>query len=786
MTNDRPEVLVQALAFHAAGCSVIRARSDGSKAPLGKWTEYQHFRPAPEALTAWFSLDRTPGMGLVCGAVSGNLELLEFEHRAMHLLGPATELMKAAGLGELWARLSAGYTEATPSGGVHFLYRVIGMPVPGNTKLARRPATTAELADRPLEAVQCMIETRGEGGFVVVAPSNGTTHPTGKPWVLLAGGPATIPTITAEEHQALHAVMRTFDRMPVVPAGSPLAAPVAMPVVESGVFSAPAKSVVGNGGASPGDDFNRRATWPEILQPYGWQEVYTSGDTTYWRRPDKRIGISATTGHGGDWLYVFSTSTVFQAERTYTKFGAYTELVHGGDFANAARTLRAQNYGDPLHVPAVPGIGLSVVDVPLPELDDDETTELYPVVDWKAAWAAAPEDVAWLCEPLIEKGRSYSLYSPPKAGKSLLALEMAAALATGRAVLGNVALPPIRVLYVDMENTVDELVERLSAMGYKPEELDNLRYLSFPSLPALDSKLGGEHLLAVAQLHEAELVFLDTVSRMVDGEENAADTYLALYRFALVPLKARGVAIMRLDHSGKDMALGQRGSSAKSGDVDAVWRMTKRIETKTTVVIDLVRTDSRNAHGADALTLTRRFHPLRHEAAVEGGPGPDVMGLVERMDELGLSTDTGRDAARIALAAVGIKARNATLSAAVRHRKTALMSLSTVRDSWASDEPSEVDFTEPRAGRDTDRESAGQDCPGQSGTTPKNGAGATADPPVPKGGSDVVTPFGTVEHASEDSQESVGPKLCGACGERMTYDDGSGLHPMCDYDEGDS
>ncbi len=42
-----------------------------------------------------------------------------------------------------------------------------------------------------------------------------------------------------------------------------------------------------------------------------------------------------------------------------------------------------------------------------------------------------------------------------------LALEIAAGLASGRPVLGNPARPPISVLYVDMENSQDDIRERL-------------------------------------------------------------------------------------------------------------------------------------------------------------------------------------------------------------------------------------------------------------------------------------------------------------------------------------
>ena len=82
------------------------------------------------------------------------------------------------------------------------------------------------------------------------------------------------------------------------------------------------------------------------LTSHGWTNVYTRDGTTYWRRPGKDIGISATTNFGGaDLLYVFSSSTQFEAEKSYTRFGAYAVLNHGGDFHAAARALAQQGYG---------------------------------------------------------------------------------------------------------------------------------------------------------------------------------------------------------------------------------------------------------------------------------------------------------------------------------------------------------------------------------------------------------------------------------------------------------
>lgn len=311
----------------------------------------------------------------------------------------------------------------------------------------------------------------------------------------------------------------------------------------------------------------------------------------------------------------------------------------------------------------------SAMPVPLsaPETAEETTAAvLYPVVDWLTVWAATGDRVHWLVEPIIERGRLYALFSPPKIGKSLLTLELAAALATGRPVLGSPARAPLVVLYVDLENSVADLVERLTALGYGPEELTDLRYLSFPNLPALDSPRGGRHLLAVAEYHAAELVVIDTVSRVVQGRENDSDTFHALYRHALAPLKAKGITVIRLDHSGKDDARDQRGSSAKSSDVDVVWKLIKT--GSDTFALDKVT--SRTCHGPDNVRLTRRLDPLRHEVTSEFGPDAAIIEVVNRLNALGVPTDAGRDRCRDALARASVRASNDTLTAAVRYRKS--------------------------------------------------------------------------------------------------------------------
>jgi hypothetical protein len=156
------------------------------------------------------------------------------------------------------------------------------------------------------------------------------------------------------------------------------------------------------------------------------------------------------------------------------------------------------------------------------------------------------------------------------------------------------------------------------------------------------------------------------MSRVISGAENDADTLHALYRHTVMPLKAAGRTVVRLDHAGKDPAKGQRGSSAKSTDVDVVWRPDETGPTTVTLTLEAAR----NTHHPEHVHLVRRFEPLRHEPVAGPTLAVGTADTVAALDTLGVPMDAGRDVCRAALAKQGVKVSNETLAAAIRHRKS--------------------------------------------------------------------------------------------------------------------
>lgn len=325
MSATAAPLLDYALAAHAAGLCVLPPREDGTKAPdTDSWKARQAVLSTRQEIDDWYAAGRRSGIGYVTGAVSGNLELFDFDDRDSYETFIA--LARAAGYGDLVERIETGYLETSPAG-MHWFYRC--QTISGNTKLAQRPKRPEEMKDER-DTVQVLIETRGEGGFVVAAPSNGRVHPDGGAYRLLRGGVDAIATITPAERAELHGLARSLDQMPK-----------AAPRADAGTTG-------GAGKGKPGDDYNTRGDVLALLEAHGWRIVFERNGVTHLRRPGKDRGTSATFGIGGTrYFYCFTTSTLFEAERSYTPFAVAAALEHAGDFAAAARALAEQGFGDP-------------------------------------------------------------------------------------------------------------------------------------------------------------------------------------------------------------------------------------------------------------------------------------------------------------------------------------------------------------------------------------------------------------------------------------------------------
>ncbi len=294
-----------------SGLSIIPI-AEGKKNPhwiLGKTHNLEKVIATQEEVETWIKAGVT-SWGVAGGKVSGNLVTLDFDEKHHE------------GLYGLWyAKLSDDqrkivdtcHRNHTRNKGTHLHYRT-QTPQPTD-KLARRLEWSGE---EKKEKIVTTSETKAEGGYALIPPSAGYTT--------VQGSLLNLPLITDEMHEELIDVLRVFDEIEDEP------------VTE---YEWRPKDTASSD--RPGDRFNKQATWKEILEPYGWVEVYADG----WARPGKGKddGISATTNYKDrDILYVFSTNAHpfigphgKKKGTGYSKFRAFALLNHDGDTTTAAK-----------------------------------------------------------------------------------------------------------------------------------------------------------------------------------------------------------------------------------------------------------------------------------------------------------------------------------------------------------------------------------------------------------------------------------------------------------------
>lgn len=289
------------------------------------------------------------------------------------------------------------------------------------------------------------------------------------------------------------------------------------------------------------------------------------------------------------------------------------------------------------------------------------------LVDWATFWQVDHNDAEWIAEPVIAAKRSTALFAPGGTGKSLLSLYIAACLTLGIDPFSRRKIDPIDVLYLDYEMTNADLAERLENMGFGAgHDLSRLHYALLPSLPGLDQPEGGKAVVRLAQIVEAQLVVIDTFGRAVHGDENDADTVRAWYRWTGLHLKHEGRAFLRVDHAGKDITKGQRGTSAKNDDVDVVWQMTR----KEGSAYSLTAKKRRMGWVPERVDLTLVENGRLSFGLVDDNTYPvGTVEVAKNLDALGAPDDVTTRVAQKLLADAGKGARMNLIRGAVKYRK---------------------------------------------------------------------------------------------------------------------
>jgi hypothetical protein len=295
-----------------AEISVVPVNSD--KRPTMAWTELQ--TSLMDADIAYNNFKNAWGVAVICGEVSGGLECIDFDSHNNNI----TKIYKAFIENEAIKSIIANnriYTEKSMRGGYHIIYRYHSTQKrDGSIKLAR------------WENGDSMIETRGEGGYVVVAPSPNYTP--------RHGSLLDLPVIEEYERDALIDFAMSFD---LVKKTEAIEANEAISNEEHFENTDPISFF----------NWNKAGYAKNILKDNGWTYVdFCKKDKVErWRRPGKQDGISATWGKKYESLYVFTSSfDKFKLNTYYTPFQILVKLKFNGSFNAAINWIQQKYFGE--------------------------------------------------------------------------------------------------------------------------------------------------------------------------------------------------------------------------------------------------------------------------------------------------------------------------------------------------------------------------------------------------------------------------------------------------------
>ena len=514
-----------ALNYLAAGLAVLPA-DKSMKRPTMAWKNYQERRPAECEVKAWFS-NRHDAICLICGKTSGNLEVIDFDQHGE--LYTAWEARIPAAL------KSKLVIEKTPSGGFHVAYQCKDT-VSGNTKLAQGIRNDKTVT---------LIETRGEGGLILCSPNEGYT--------LTQGDYTDLPILTAEEREVLLNAAKQLNEIKEEEHS-------ALPVITLSDFTM-YEPDYSHFEKRPGDDFNERINFGDMLIFYGWKLLRTLPDgNQYWQRPGKDDDQQSATLKDGI-FYVFSSNAApFEANKGYTAFSAFALLRHNGDFSKAAADLLEQGFGQPKGV--APDVDLSYFLQNIGAKTAVENTESEPSKKEKRFFNALDllQEYHNMKEPLIEgllrREEVMNIVAAPKTGKSWFVLQLALAFCTGTKWAG-LSCTKGKVLLIDNELHKETISKRIrtvaDAMGI-PEDCTDLGNLDIYPQRGDEKDL---RLIASTVKQETDekfdVIIIDALYKALpkDVDENSngqiTDVYSHLDRLA----RSTGAAVILVHHTSK-------------------------------------------------------------------------------------------------------------------------------------------------------------------------------------------------------------------------------------------
>lgn len=490
-----------ALQIAAHGFSVLPIEL-GSKKSTVVWSQYQLERMPDEIIKREFT-GRTE-LAIICGGASHGLEVIDFDTfggRCEHF-GEWWNTLKENGYEDLTKKLVVA---KTPSGGYHVYYRCPDH-IEGNKKLASKKKT---------EGYGCIIETRGNGGYVLAPPSTG--------YEFKQGQLGDVCEITKDERDMLMVAARMMNETEEVE--------VYRQERISGYF--------GDSEERPGDRFNNNARIEDILEPLGWKYLRTKGQNQHWRRPGKADkGLSATFHESKRVFYNFSGDAYPLIEcKGYSPFSLLVALKYGGSVTNCARDLAVEFGMIKKHQPKE--------SKPVRNHTAEELDELF---DAPLAETFEPETAQFGIFGRYFQTRQINLLDAPGGiGKTTFLLKVAASGSHGIDLATEEPIDPFHTMLFTTEDTggsVRQVWESFSPVPGSLRIIDKVLDLRGDVLDKLEQTI---------QKHGTRLVIFDPLLTYMHGVSNVNDPKAVNeYLVGLRQIAMRNdVAIVNIRHFAK-------------------------------------------------------------------------------------------------------------------------------------------------------------------------------------------------------------------------------------------
>ncbi|HEY2588009.1 MAG TPA: AAA family ATPase [Tepidisphaeraceae bacterium] len=501
---------------HAGGISVVPTDM-ATKKPRVKWKHLQVEAADTDTVEGW-ARRQPPAFAAICGKVSGGLLILDSDVPRLY---------------EAWRERVGHMADGLPvqrtgGGGYHVGLRCDNPR--GNQKLA-----WVFDEDEPLGR-SIGIETRGEGGYSILAPS---WYSSGNRYEMLSADFASVPKIPQEQADALIEAAQKLDEY---------SGPFPKQRREQEAQEDHRNRASVNGQASVIDAFNDAHDIESILSAHG----YTKGVSGMFARPGRERHLCSVTVRDGRSFH-HSTNDPLNDGYWHRPFDIFCKLEHGGDCKAAVKDAAAKL-----------GIGHG-------ERGDNQNTKNLGITQSDAAATSTPllvrvsdvlrEKVEWLMPGRIPIGKLTMYVGDPGLGKSFVTTDHAGRITrcipwpdgSGTPQAGSVIFLSAED---DVADTIGPRLDAAQADTSKVFVLQGIKRIikgkANVSQFSLDRDL--PHLeAAIVQAGDARLVVIDPISAYIPlaaDSHNNAEVRALLAPLATLAQKRR-VAILLVSHLNK-------------------------------------------------------------------------------------------------------------------------------------------------------------------------------------------------------------------------------------------